>query len=382
MRHPHLEHRQEMIHKEGDHIRHYRHHLAREAPPRRADMEKRPAKESEFGHLKRQTTEFGRFKPRRTAISLGVPNGNMTSDSSRNSKASIESTNLATAPRMTIDRGDDDDETAPQDVQEIWFPGCHADIGGGWPLEPGEDMSLSHAPLLWMLREARAAGCPFNEEKLRDAAYILEDPNMEDQIPAAMTNPKISSNAPSTPALQVDGEPVGPPLPFPHPPQPPPTPDISHDSQEIRLFNEKLFAAWTKSHAHDSLAFGQGTPWTGVISWRIMENMPFRRMDLRPDGTWQPIRWPLPRGEVRDIPADAWIHHSALKRMEYDKDYRPGNLIVGGGGRGIRKAPKEYGMGEWSVLREEGGGVGGVVIRANKPGEKLGDLGKTKNGTA
>ena len=99
------------------------------------------------------------------------------------------------------------------------------------------------------------------------------------------------------------------------------------------------------------------------MSWRIMEFLPFRRMDLQPDGSWKSIRWPLPKGEVRDIPHDAKIHHSALRRMEADENYRPGNLIVGGGGRGVRRAPKHLGTGEWVVLREEGDPTGEVLVR-------------------
>lgn len=59
-------------------------------------------------------------------------------------------------------------------------------------------------------------------------------------------------------------------------------------------------------------------------------------------------------GETRDVPADAQIHHTVLKRMELDPKYRPGNLIVGGGGRGMRHAPKEYGVGEWESHLWEG----------------------------
>ena len=29
------------------------------------------------------------------------------------------------------DFDDEADEALPQDIEEIWFPGCHADIGGG-----------------------------------------------------------------------------------------------------------------------------------------------------------------------------------------------------------------------------------------------------------
>jgi hypothetical protein len=48
--------------------------------------------------------------------------------------------------------------------------------------------------------------------------------------------------------------------------------------------------------------------------------------------------------EPRDIPYDAKIHHSAIRRMEANENYRPANLIIGGGGRGVLVAPKELGM--------------------------------------
>lgn len=59
-------------------------------------------------------------------------------------------------------------------------------------------------------------------------------------------------------------------------------------------------------------------------------------------------------GETRDIPKNAQIHHSVLKRMDCNPHYRPGNLIIGGGGRGVRKAPEKYGTGEWRVYKNEG----------------------------
>lgn len=52
-----------------------------------------------------------------------------------------------------------------QDIDEVWFPGCHADIGGGWEKLPGETWPLSHAPLVWMVREAERAGLRFDQRK-------------------------------------------------------------------------------------------------------------------------------------------------------------------------------------------------------------------------
>jgi hypothetical protein len=86
-------------------------------------------------------------------------------------------------------------------------------------------------------------------------------------------------------------------------------------------------------------------------------------MDLQPDGSRKPIIWPLPCGEVRDIPDTVKTHNSVIRRIKADPKYRPGNLIIGGGGRGVRRAPKNAGIGEWEVLREGGSLVGEVLVK-------------------
>jgi hypothetical protein len=95
-----------------------------------------------------------------------------------------------------------------------------------------------------------------------------------------------------------------------------------------------------------------------------MEYLPFRRMDLKSDGSWKPIHWPLPMGEVRDVPKDAKIHVTVIKRMEEDELYRPGNLILSGGGRGMKVAPKKYGIGKWEVCRYKGDPIREVHVRS------------------
>ena len=88
------------------------------------------------------------------------------------------------------------------------------------------------------------------------------------------------------------------------------------------VFLQTLSAAATKGVLHDCLQFNNGLSMGSVLSWKMMEYLPFRRMDLRPDGSWKAISMPLPRGEVRDIPENAWIHHSAIRRMEANEGYR------------------------------------------------------------
>jgi hypothetical protein len=47
-------------------------------------------------------------------------------------------------------------------IQQVWFAGAHANVGGGYP-----DDSLAYVPLLWILEEAQKAGLEFEEELLR-----------------------------------------------------------------------------------------------------------------------------------------------------------------------------------------------------------------------
>ena len=260
---------------------------------------------------------------------------------------------------------DEDDETEPQDVEELWFPGGHADLGGGWPLANGEESPLSHGPLVWMVREAQRAGLEFDGEAMLKLNCCDEDFN----IPAlGLPNSFPPAGNDNLPEIEVTSSPATPPVDIFHSPhqekrEPGWATGMEPTQVKSSKFHDTLHYAFTKGVLHDCLEFNGGLSHTSVVSWKLMEYMPFRRMDLRPDGTWKAITFPLPMGEVRDIPETAWIHHSAIRRMEADPNYRPGNLIIGGGGRGVRKAPKEYGIGNWEVLKGQGDPVGMVYIR-------------------
>ncbi|KAL5117192.1 hypothetical protein ACEQ8H_004880 [Pleosporales sp. CAS-2024a] len=261
-----------------------------------------------------------------------------------------------------------DEFESEQNIQEVWFPGCHADIGGGWPLDAGHDAALSHVPLVWMVREAQKAGLEFDEEKLEALhCWYDEEERVKPQthVPTIEIDP--ASPLPASNPLSDDSNIA---------------PDVAratgvvdqHNFANHHLtphldtkFHNHYHFACTKGRIHDVLQFKNGVPRSSVISWNIMEYMPFRRMDLQEDGTWKAITWPLPKGETRDIPADAVIHSSVIKRMLADPSYRPGNLIVGGGGRGVRHAPNEMGIGKWVVIREHGHPVGECFVRKDPP---------------
>lgn len=50
-------------------------------------------------------------------------------------------------------------QPSKQDIRQVWFAGCHADIGGGYP---EAESGLSKYPLRWMIQQARAQGLKCN----------------------------------------------------------------------------------------------------------------------------------------------------------------------------------------------------------------------------
>lgn len=277
--------------------------------------------------------------------------------------------------------GDDSDSMASedsdehyQDIDEVWFAGGHGDIGGGWDLVPGSrSKAASHIPLVWMVREAMKAGLTFDLVKVREmgCAEALDEVNPAQQPAANATTEdggEIWHNAEAQPVPEITfqnsfsakgesskeneaSQPVA--------------SEVSNNGGAAQplSFHEMLHQC---HHAgiHDSLQFDCGLHWSTVLSWKIMEYIPFRRMDLSDDGSWKPIRWPLPCGEVRDIPANARVHGSVIRRMELNEKYRPGNLIIGGGGRGVRVASADaWKPDEWECVAEKGDPVGEIWVR-------------------
>lgn len=69
----------------------------------------------------------------------------------------------------------------PRDVKQVWFPGVHSDVGGGYP---EEESGLAKIALEWMLDEAEPAGLLVDPGKRRevlgyagDKRYVRPDPN-------------------------------------------------------------------------------------------------------------------------------------------------------------------------------------------------------------
>ncbi|KAI0438500.1 hypothetical protein F4803DRAFT_92238 [Xylaria telfairii] len=266
---------------------------------------------------------------------------------------------------QVYDEDSDDDE---QDIDELWFAltvsqGGHADVGGGWEILPGSK-SASHVPLVYMIRQAEKAGLNFDTDKLIDMG--LSDAIIYGDVNAGSNTNGDRPNNGDVPGIRIDVS----------SPSPPAEPDGVQENWahfkmqgprqngegRPRPFHDMMHKAHV-ARIHDSLEFSSGLGAIPVLGWKFMEYLPFRRMDLQSDGSWKPIRWPLPGGETRDIPHTARVHGSVLRRMNHDPSYRPGNLIIGGGGRGIRKAPEEHGIGEWECVGGHGDPVDEVWVK-------------------
>lgn len=306
---------------------------------------------------------------------------------------------------------DEDD----QDIEEVWFSGGHGDVGGGWDVPP-DGKSASHVPLAWMVREAMRAGLSFDMDKVMAMGCADCEEELEDEYedaenersmpgasdgealgqgptqPVAVPDIMIRSPSGSSPTMldksvfehgddadqvnQNTRHDISPDdVAAQSPPDMTTTTSPSQKQRPHNHFHSLMHRAHT-AQIHDSLSYNCGLSKTSVLAWKMMEYLPFRRMDLRSDGSWAPIRWPLPCGEVRDIPRDARVHGSVIRRMREDESYRPGNLIVGGGGRGCRVAPAEYGIGEWVCVAEEGDVIGEVWMRRSVVEGEDGDGGK------
>lgn len=142
------------------------------------------------GYLDPRESSHGRLRATSPAISRNAG----LDGASINTTTSIDSYEPGQHPDDDDD-DDDKDEAAEQDIEELWFPGCHADLGGGWSLADGEETALSHGPLVWMVREAQRAGLEFDGVKL--FRYRCCDENYN--IPSL----GIASDGPSLPQIQV-----------------------------------------------------------------------------------------------------------------------------------------------------------------------------------
>ncbi|XXH00293.1 hypothetical protein Hte_006635 [Hypoxylon texense] len=187
-----------------------------------------------------------------------------------------------------------------EDIKEVWFPGCHGDVGGGWPasedhpLDNSERMTIwQRIKNFWTTRKAKEA----SQDAARDQFQMSD-------IPLAWMIRELELVGQQEPSAAVKW--------------------CNRVNGFKRRFHKRKEQA-LNGFMHDSLRYGYGTGFFGVLFWRFMEWLPLiTRWELE-NNEWRNVRFPLNKGATRDIPPDAVLHESLLWRLRNNPYYHPPN---------------------------------------------------------
>lgn len=132
-----------------------------------------------------------------------------------------------------------------EDIKEVWFPGCHGDIGGGWPAADldthGEPKDLS----IWQ----RIKGFWTTNRAKQASKNVLTDPFQMSDIPLAWMIREVELVGKKDPAAAVKWR-----------------PNAAGFKERFRKRKDQAL----KAVMHDTLQFNRGTGFFTVLLWRFM----------------------------------------------------------------------------------------------------------------
>ncbi|KAJ7198419.1 hypothetical protein B0H12DRAFT_1244840 [Mycena haematopus] len=211
--------------------------------------------------------------------------------------------------------------TRPTDVEEVFFAGCHCDVGGG-SVANDTKYNLARIPLRWMVRECFKAnsGIMFDTEGLRSIGL---DP--ESLYPTVMPRPAAlpvgTARIQSIPRSQLV-----------------PLNSAASDSEMVSLNSEVRVLTEEEIELRDALS-----PIYDQLSrhrlWWILEVVPLRQRYQLVDDTWN-TSFSCNLGRGRKIPKDrdVRVHRSVKTRMEAQTEH---------GGKYIPAATVDLGRAIW-----------------------------------
>ncbi|MBW3096069.1 DUF2235 domain-containing protein [Pseudohoeflea coraliihabitans] len=173
----------------------------------------------------------------------------------------------------------------PQDFEEVWFTGCHTDIGGG---NPEAESGLAKIPLEWLYREASAAGILGREAVFERLALGEPVPDRTGSHSATEDTEVEASPEAESVALDVAAN-------RPHKAYTPPDP--------LAAINNSMNFAWATVE---------------FLPRKIPKTALRRRPRLG--------HFYVPLFDHRRIPEGAKLHEVVRLRLENCPDYRPVNL--------------------------------------------------------
>ncbi|KAM0232677.1 hypothetical protein ACHAP5_010653 [Fusarium lateritium] len=221
---------------------------------------------------------------------------------------------------------------AEEDIKEVWFPGNHGDVGGGWPVQVVEEQEIdSKTPLLSNANGVVVNGKPeakklslwgriknfFKTWKADQASTDVNDDWLQmSDIPLEWMIREVKKCGEKDANLQAG----------------------VHWCHSLEPFEQTMKDPARRMEAthgfmHDCLAFGYGTAFVKVLMWKFMEWLPFLTRWELDDATnknvkllgWKAVTFPPNGGSYRDIPRGAVLHQSLLDRLQTFSTYEPGN---------------------------------------------------------
>lgn len=165
-------------------------------------------------------------------------------------------------PPVETDNDDDDSIPGGTDVLEVWFAGCHGDVGGG-SVSNNTPHCLADISLRWMVRQVVLSQCGilFDQDALRRAnipnsvftgiGFPVTPPSRSSKLPeipllaspfSSPRSKKVELSADDAGTRSRSASPAPPPAPAPVPsPPPPPTLD---DLDAVQPYYDQLKADW------------------------------------------------------------------------------------------------------------------------------------------
>ncbi|KAG8900193.1 hypothetical protein FRB99_006193 [Tulasnella sp. 403] len=200
---------------------------------------------------------------------------------------------------------DDDYRTEETDVKEVWFAGCHTDVGGG-SVENTVQTSLANPTLAWMLNELVQANVDilFKDNAFADIPSIevltATSPISPSHFPAASEATYVSPSGHVKDNTATTGG---------HKSQ------ATEGGQTIISVQDDALVQDSTSKIHDALA--------GFSFWWLLEVVPMRQHYQDSRGKWHK-RWSFNCGRGRTIQQGNPLFHSSVKiREQADHKYKP-----------------------------------------------------------
>lgn len=214
--------------------------------------------------------------------------------------------------------------TLTPDLVEKWFPGDHADVGGGWGSDCLSRDSISNISLRWMLNEAVQRGVLFKKGSIHEfskksspigslISTIHDKLSFNKGIKVgplqdnAVTSDENNTNDENGSIVDSGAS-------------------LFHTVLQRYFTNKKSETITDEEFAREKYSsICSGISKLETFFWWCLEMIPIGLRIENENGFWKNVYVPN-LGKSRFVPLDADLHWSIFWRIKFDKMYRPRNL--------------------------------------------------------